>query len=200
MNEIQWTPPEPRKGMLGAWDKFVGPGATAAEEWLQLGGGLLVAMLLGLFLFLRRETFEWSGLQTAIAALLAFDLIGGIITNATSAAKRWYHRAGHDSLRDHLSFIALHALHLLLVAAVFRDMDWAFFVVMFGFLLLATVAIVRSPLYLQRPLAFTLFCVGFLIGTYLFVPVPGLEWFAPFFFLKLLVSHLVKEAPFSSAG
>ena len=79
-------------------------------------------------------------------------------------------------------------------------MDWAFFVVMFAFLLLASVAIIRAPLYLQRPLAFTLFCVGFLIGTYLFVPVPGLEWFAPFFFLKLLVSHLVKEAPFSSAA
>lgn len=25
MTKIEWNPPEPRTGMLGAWDKFVGP-------------------------------------------------------------------------------------------------------------------------------------------------------------------------------
>ena len=35
-----------------------------------------------------------------------------------------------------------------------------------------------------------------LINFYLLPPAPGLEWFLPVFFLKLLVSHLPKEAPF----
>jgi hypothetical protein len=197
MTNIDWTPPEPRKGLAGAWDKFVGPGATPAEEWLQLGGGLALALALGALLLTRRESLGWSALQTGVAALLAFDLIGGIITNATSAAKRWYHRPGQDGLRPHMTFIAVHAVHLLAVAALFRGMDWAFFGVMLGYLLAAAVAILWTPLYLQRPLAFMLYCGAFLLGAYVFPPTPGLEWFVPFFFLKLLVSHLLKEAPYT---
>ena len=35
---IRWIPPEPRKGLAGVLDKFVGPGATRAEIVLQFGG------------------------------------------------------------------------------------------------------------------------------------------------------------------
>lgn len=31
---------------------------------------------------------------------------------------------------------------------------------------------------------------------YLFVPTPGLEWFLPLFFLKLLASHLLNETAY----
>ena len=37
--KISCNPPAPRKGLSGSWDRFVGPGATQAEEWLQLLGG-----------------------------------------------------------------------------------------------------------------------------------------------------------------
>jgi hypothetical protein len=30
-------------------------------------------------------------------------------------------------------------------------------------------------------------------------PTPGLEWVVPFLFLKLLLSHLLKEAPYRPA-
>ncbi len=197
MTRIDWTSPEPRAGMLGAWDKFVGPGATSAEEWLQLIGGALLAGCLAVMLYLRWADLNWTGWQLLLAAVLALDLIGGIITNATSAAKRWYHRAGQDGLRSHLPFIAVHGIHLVLVAAVFRGMDWGFFAVSYGYLLAASIVILKIPLYLQRPMALTLFCGGILLGIYLFIPTPGLEWFIPFFYLKLLVSHLLKEAPFA---
>lgn len=36
---------------------------------------------------------NWSLFQYAIAVILVFDIVGGIATNATSTAKRWYHRA-----------------------------------------------------------------------------------------------------------
>ncbi len=195
--EIDWTPPAPRKGLLGAWDRFVGPGTTRAEEWLQLAGGLGLAAVLGVLLYTQRETLNWSGLQAAVVVFLAVDLIGGVITNATSAAKRWYHRAGQEGVRAHLPFIAVHGIHLLVIAALFRQMDWAFFVILYGYLLMATVAILAAPLYLQRALSLALFCGGFLLATYVFRPTPGLEWFVPFLYLKLLVSHLLKEAPFA---
>lgn len=197
MSNINWTPPQPRKGILGAWDKFVGPGATSAEEWLQLGGGIILTVGLGILLYAQRDGLNWSGLQVIVIALLIFDLLGGIITNATSAAKRWYHREGQDGLMAHLPFVAVHGIHLFLIAWLFRGMDWAFWGVMYGYLLIASVVIIKIPLYLQRPMSLTLFCGGCLLGLYVFTPTPGLEWFIPFFYLKLLVSHLVKEAPFA---
>jgi hypothetical protein len=197
MDTIKWIPDEPRSGLMGAWDKFVGPGATRSEEWLQLVGGLFLAALLALLLYLRRDTLGWNGLQIAVVALLAFDIIGGIITNATSAAKRWYHRPGQEGWRTHLPFIAVHGIHLLLVSAFFRGMDWGYFLGLYGYLLFAAIVLLSTPLYLQRPMSLILFCAGILLGIYLFPPTPGLEWFIPFFYLKLLVSHLVKEAPFT---
>lgn len=197
MTHIQWTPPEPRTGLLGEWDKFVGPGATSSEEWVQLIGGAVLAGIVGFALFQQRETLNWSIGQVVLAALLVLDLTGGIITNATSAAKRWYHRAGQEGLGNHLPFIAVHGLHLLAIAVFFRNQDWAFFATLYAYLLIAAVVILSSPLYLQRPVSLTLFCGGLLIGVYLLTPTPGLEWFIPFFYLKLLVSHLLKEAPFT---
>ncbi len=198
MTQIEWNPPEPRPGLLGAWDKFVGPGATASEEWLQLIGGLLLGGGLGVLLFLQRDSLSWSLGQAVIVAILVLDLTGGIITNATSAAKRWYHRPGQEGLGAHLPFVAVHGFHLLVVALLFREMDWAFWAVMYAYLLAAAALIILSPLYLQRPLGLLLFCGALLLGLYVFVPTSGLEWFVPFFYLKLLVSHLLKEAPFAA--
>lgn len=200
MKHINWTPPSPRRGVLGAWDKFVGPGATSSEEWLQLGGGLALASLLGILLYTMRDSLSWTGTQVFLVVFLALDLIGGIITNATSAAKRWYHRAGQDGIKAHLPFVAGHGLHLIAVAIVFREMDWAFFGVMYGYLMVASIIIIKTPLYLQRPMSLMLFCGGCLLGMYVFIPTIGLEWFIPFLYLKLLVSHLVKEAPFTPTG
>lgn len=197
MRKIEWIPPEPRKGLSGQWDKFVGPGATNSEEYLQLIGGILLAVMLGVFLWLQRDTLGWSGLQVAIVALFIADISGGIITNATSAAKRWYHRPGQHTLRAHLPFIATHGIHLLGITVFFRDMDWAYFMTMYAFLMGSTVLLIKIPLHLQRPLGMTLYPIGILLGMYAFVPSPGLEWFLPFFYLKLLISHLLVEAPFS---
>lgn len=193
---IDWTPPAPRSGLMGAWDRFVGPGATPAEEWLQLGGGLLLVALIMVFTITRAETLNWSAVQWIAAFILAFDVCGGVITNATTAAKRWYHRAGQGAAA-HLGFVAAHALHLLVVALLFRGGDWGFFVITYSYLMLTAVILVRIPLYLQRAVALMFYCGALLIALYILTPTPGLEWLLPFFYLKLLVSHLVHEAPFA---
>ena len=82
------------------------------------------------------------------------------------------------------------------MAWLFRSMDWLYFGVFYACLLGAGLVILAVPLYLQRPTAFLLYVGVVLIALYGFSPTPGFEWFVPVFFMKLLVSHLLKEAPY----
>lgn len=192
--KIEWIPPEPRTGLAGQWDKFIGPGATNAEQWLMLIPAVLFTI--GVPLYATANQLEWTGWQYFVAVLLAFDISGGVITNATNTTKRWYHRAGQTN-KSILSFTAIHFIHPLFVAWLFREGDWVYFLVVYGYLMITAVLILKSPLYLQRPAAMVAWMGGLLISLYLFSPTPGLEWFLPFFYAKLLVAHLVKEAPFA---
>ncbi|MCL4265724.1 MAG: hypothetical protein KJ069_21100 [Anaerolineae bacterium] len=191
---MEWVPPEPRPGLAGAWDKFVGPGATDAEQWLMLIPTVAAGIAVPVYAFYADP--GWSTVQLLVAALLAFDLVGGIVTNATSTAKRWYHRP-EVTFRDHLQFVAIHFLHPLLVGWLFLGGAWLYVAVVYGYLLLAAVLILKTPLYLQRPLAYTLYLISLLLALYALPQPPGLEWFLPIFYFKLLVSHLVTEAPFA---
>ena len=194
---ISWTPPAPRPGREGWWDRFIGPGATAAELWVQLLGTLALTALLLAF-SLARAAGPWSAAQIGALALLAFDLSGGVITNATSAAKRWYHRPG-QGLRQHLAFVLPHGAHLALLAWLFPELGWGFAVLCYLYLAAASLAVLLAPLYLQRPLALIAYAGALLLGLAL-APPPALAWVAPLFVLKLLVAHLLKEAPFQPAA
>jgi hypothetical protein len=187
MNEGRNYPP-PRRGILGALDRFIGPGATPAEIWLQFAPALLAGMAAPAYALLRH--LGWSGGQLVVAGLLAFDLTGGIVTNATASAKRWYHRQGQGFGR-HFAFIASHVIHIFVVAWLFRSLDWAFFTIASAYLVAAAAVILRTPRYLRRPAAFLLYGVALLLSIYILRPTPGLEWFLPFFYLKLLVSHIL---------
>ena len=191
--QINWNYPPPRPGWRKEIDTFIGPGVTRAELTLELGVSLVAG--LGMLLYAFLQPLGWNGWQIALAVLLAFDLAGGVVTNATSTAKRWYHRPG-QRLRDHVIFIAVHGVHLALVAWAFRAGDWAWAVGWYAFLMFASLLILLIPLYLRRPVAFSMVGLGLLLALYLDTPVPGLEWFIPVFLLKLLVSHLLREEPY----
>jgi len=190
---INWKYPPPRKNLLGALDRFIGPGATSAEVWLQIVPPVLAGISIPLYAIL--SSLEWNIAQLFVAGLLAFDMTGGIITNATSTAKRWYHRDG-QGFQQHFVSSTAHIVHLFLVAWLFRSLDWGFFVATTLYLLVATVIILKSPLYLCRPVAYLLYAIALLMGVYGFTPTVGLEWFLPFFYLKLLISHLLREEPY----
>lgn len=195
MPVIEWLPPAPRQGPLGAWDRFVGPGATSAEEWVQLifGLGIAVACL---------ASFGWSGgfaagpVAIGVAIVLAADLGGGLVTNATSAAKRWYHRPGHGRAA-HLKFVAVHGVHIVAVAAAFAADGVLYFCMVYGYLMLSAGLIVVAPLYLQRPVAMGAAGLGIALAQLPLLAVPALGWFLPLLLLKLLVAHLLKEAPYA---
>ena len=186
------TVSSPRDGLGGLLDRFVGPGATRAELVLQFLPPLVAAIAAPTYAIV--SDLHWSPLQLSLAALLALDLLGGIITNATSAAKRWYHRPG-QGFRQHFNFVILHVLHVTIVAFLFRNGDQLFLGVVAGYLLVAAFTILKTPLYLKRPVAFGLYSLALLGDRYGLSPTPGLEWFLPFFFFKLLVSHLLPETP-----
>lgn len=64
----------------------------------------------------------------------------------------------------------------------------------YSYLLGATLLILKSPIHLQRPLSMILYLGGLIINIYLLAAVPGLEWFLPVYFLKILVSYLPESS------
>ena len=187
--------PALRSGWRGLIDQFIGPGATSAEVRLQIVPAVLAAIAAPLYA--STLPLSWTPLQLSLIAILGFDMVGGVLTNATAAAKRWYHRPG-QGLPQHLAFVSVHLFHIGLVAWLFRGGDWLFALGVSVYLLLSALMILRVPLYLQRPVAMGLYGLALVGSLYLFSPTPGLEWFLPLFFLKLLVSHLPYATPFDT--
>jgi hypothetical protein len=189
--------PPPRGGIKGMLDRFIGPGATTAELWLQFTPPVIAAVAAPAYAVMCN--CGWTVLQLVASGLIALDVIGGIITNATSSAKRWYHRDG-QGIPQHLTFIGFHLVHIFIVSWLFRGLDWTFFIVFSSCLIVASLIILSVPRYLQRPVSLFLYAIVLLVNIYGITPTPGLEWFAPLFFLKLLVSHLPTEEPYRPEG
>ncbi|MGC1307009.1 MAG: hypothetical protein WA885_07245 [Phormidesmis sp.] len=183
----------PSIGFKGALDRLIGPGATPVEVWLQLLPAIAAAIAATAYAV--SLPTAWTGWQLGLIAFLGFDLAGGVITNATSSAKRWYYRPG-QGWKQHLTFVATHLVHVGLVALFLRNGDWLFFCVVSGYLMTAASMIVSVPLYLQRPVALGLYSLALIGDRYIAVPTVGLEWFLSVFFLKLLISHLLQETPY----
>ena len=134
----------------------------------------------------------------AVIAGFALDIAGGVVTNATGSAKRWYHRRG-QGFWEHLGFVSVHLLHILLVGSLYLGFDLEWILLASAFLLAAAAAILAVPQYLQRPVAHAGYALGVLVSLYLLDAPRGLEWFLPLLYLKVLLSHLVREEPYRPA-
>lgn len=193
---INWNYPAPRRGMAGVVDKLFGPGATSAEVWLQTIIPFSAAIAAPIYA--AGLDIGWSFLQYLVCAVLALDIIGGIITNATSSAKRWFHRTGQGAFQ-HMGFVLVHLCHLTLVSWLYLSFDLVWIVVTGGYLLVAALCITNIALYLQRPIAMVFYAGALMIILYGIEQPVGLEWFLPMFYIKLLLSHLPKEEPYRPA-
>ena len=177
----------PRTGVRGLWDRLVGPQSTRTENGLTLGYS--VVFCTGLLLYTTIAQPDWSPLQRAVVVLVAFDIAGGIIANTTVSETRWWHRPT-QTRRDHLQFVVGH-LHPFVLAWLFVGLTWADAAVIYGFLVCGAVVILAVPDDLGRPVAMGVFSAGLLVALYVVAVPHGLEWFVPFFYLKLLSGHLV---------
>ena len=124
MPVIDWNLPPIRSGFRGLLDRAFGPGYTRAEFYLQT----LVPVFSALAVPAIASALHvpWTLAQQLVAAFLALDGIGGVITNSTSSAKRWFHRETITP-RQHLAFTASHLLHFALVAWMFAEQSLAWF-------------------------------------------------------------------------
>lgn len=180
--------PVPRAGLPGAWDRLVGPGMTPGEAALVLGASLVGALLAGLHLVLQ----GYGVFLAVIGAAIAFDVIGGAVCNTTDTTKRWYHRPAARA-KDHMGFIALHVVHIALIAWLFREpgFDWSYALLMSVWLLVSASIVIRAAPLLKSPLAVALTLAAFALVFYGPGPTPGMEWFVPALFIKLLIGHAV---------
>ncbi len=179
--------PQPREGWPGLLDRVIGPGASRAEWVLNVVPALIAALLAPLYAWV--VDVHWHALLYVVAGLLALDMVGGVVTNATASGRRWYHRPGLG-WGAQLGFVGMHLLHLLLVSWLFLSWDPFWVVAAGGWLLFAAVAILGAAAPLRRPLAMLAYVIALLLALFVLPQPEGLEWFLPLFYLKLLVSHL----------
>lgn len=195
---IDWTIPPTAPGWGGRIERFMGPGKTRAETIVELLGGAL-GFAAVVALAANDETVRaWSSLQIGLGVVLALDLIGGVLTNATNSAKRWYHRPGSGRTRARLGFVAAHVLHLAVVAFVLLSSDVAWWWTQVSLLAVSAVLVELVPVEVKRPTAVAALVCAVALGQTL-APLDGvLALFPVLFYLKLLVGHLVPEAPLAT--
>ncbi|MBD1937722.1 hypothetical protein [Microcoleus sp. FACHB-68] len=181
--------PIPRQGLLGIWDLIVGPRMPVSEILLGLIPSLLAAVTVPLYAVINE--LGWNAVQLIIAAIIAFDLVGGAIINVTQTTKNWHHKPEHG-FKYHFLFIAFH-LHPAVIAWLYIGGDWAYFLLAYSYLIIAATIILLSPLPLQRAESILLYMGCIVLHNYVLARVPGMEWFLPIYFLKLLVCYLPQE-------
>ena len=124
-------------------DKFIGPGATRAEKNFQLYRPFMFAA--GVVGFGIYAKVGWSIWQYVLIGLLAVDMVGGVITNATTAAERWFFHEG-QGFKQHMSFIAIHLIQIAAFSWAFQGFDVLWVTGIYGFLLAGSAIILKTPL------------------------------------------------------
>jgi hypothetical protein len=138
------------------------------------------------------EQVEYSPLEWVLLALIAADIIGGVfIASNASSQKNTFGKDGFGR-KGFLLFAALH-LHPFVVAWVFYDsyFSYAFFIYLFMLASVATILVI--PSYLRRATALIICGCGITLNFIYFTQAVGFEWFAPFYFIKLIVAHHLKD-------
>ena len=184
----------------GTPDGFFGTGATVAEQTIVWVFGLLGTAILGWVVW--THSIPWAWWQFAVAALLALDVLGGVVANALNSCKRFYHspvkpeETGFTGLaKNHFVFTAFH-VHTVIVGVLFGKLDFGYGFFWYFALLASTVVVLRLPLYLRRPAALGIIMLAVLVNLYIFHPVIGFEWLVPALFLKIVYGHIVQEEPY----
>ena len=168
---------------------LIGPGATTGD--LALGWTAAIVAALAQVVWILVAAPSWSAVQVTVAVLFAFDIGGGVVVNATSSARSWWHRPG-QGLPQHLAFFAAH-VHPFIVAWLWPSFGWLEAAALYVSMLAMAATVLMSPTRLARPLALGLGAVGIVLGmTVLRMPV-GLEWLSALYYVKLVMAHAVRD-------
>ncbi|WJL94932.1 hypothetical protein QSU92_13310 [Microbacterium sp. ET2] len=120
---VDWTAPD-AKG-----DALLGAGATRAEKTLTYGVGVAGAALIVIAAWI--ENVDWNVVLYIVAAIIALDVVGGVVANGLNAAKRDHfgppsatgRSVGGRLVRRPVLFTALH-VHPIIVGLVYPPHLW----------------------------------------------------------------------------
>jgi hypothetical protein len=139
--------------------------------------------------------------QIIVASILSLDMVGGVLTNSLGSMKRFL----HSDQRLELSWLGKLArgkflfplVHIQIFAApLCFDVTWGYAFFWYGSMMISILLIHYLPLYLHRPVALLIVMLSVMIGPMAFLPPAGLEWLAPIYMIKLVLSHGVREEPY----
>ncbi|AIW22798.1 membrane protein (plasmid) [Vibrio coralliilyticus] len=174
-----------------------GYGATKAESAIANYAAFIAPVLLYVLVW---KELDWSGSQIVVAAILTLDMIGGVLTNSLGSMKRYLHANQNLDVNwlgrlvgSKFLFPAIH-FQLFLVPLCF-DIVWSYAFFWYGMMMVSIAIVHFTPLYLQRPVALLIVMLSIIVAQ--IIPSPaGLEWLAPIFMIKLVLSHGVREEPY----
>ncbi|MBI1265074.1 MAG: hypothetical protein GC187_10115 [Alphaproteobacteria bacterium] len=184
---------------------FTGADASIAEVGLSLAAALAAPLCLGLLVW-RELDPSWAPWQWIVAAVLAADIAGGVVSNATNAQKRLIFSSPNDHdgaltrwiKRWPLMFAIIHVQPFILMPAFGAGLAYA--AGWYGAALAGSALIYATPLHLRRPVAFGVVAAGVIADLYFSAAPAGMEWFAILFLIKLTVCHAVREEPYTPGG
>lgn len=181
----------------GDFSFTTGFGATKAEKAIANYAALIAPVLL---YFLSWQDLGWTTLQIVVASLLALDMVGGVLTNSLGSMKRFLHTDQQVKVNwlgklvsSKFVFPIIH-FQLFAVPLCF-DIAWSYALFWYAVMMISIVLIHYVPMYLQRPVALLVVMISMMLATEIQAPV-GLEWLAPIFIIKLVLSHGVREEPY----
>lgn len=178
-----------RPGLLGAWDKIVGPGASLSETLATLFA-MAAAAALARWAALAFGPPSWPWWTWLVVLLLASDLGGGLVANALPATKRWYHRPG-TLARSHLGFAAVHMHAFVLAWLAPQQMPWLAAALLYAVMLAGSVLVLIMPRAIRLGVAYTVVACGtVVIARYLPLASP-LGWVPLVLLLKIVAGHII---------
>ncbi len=179
---------------------MAGTGATLIEHLVFWVVGLLGAALM--VLLARGGWVAWTWWATGLAALIAFDLMGGAAAAALNSSKRFYFSPTKPDERGPIRYLKsgyylpIISVHPMLVYLVYRSSEMWTGVAIYFIVGAVAILVRKAPLYLARTLAITAVIAAIVANIY-FIPMPaGFEWMLPVLVLKLVLGHAVREEPY----
>lgn len=177
------------KSLNSIWSQISGPNSTKKENVLN-GLWTISAAIIFISTYYYYE-LNWSILQFVVVLFFVIDISGGISVNASNSAKLWWHRPSQGKIH-HFIFLLCH-VHPLILALIFPSFSWFDAFLVYLLLLAGGVIIIHTSPWIQRPVSFICFSISLLVSLYMIKVPIGLEWFYPYFYLKLFLAHLVYE-------
>jgi len=181
----------------GKFALTTGFGATKAESVIANYIAFIAPVILYFFAW---QALDWSVLQIVVASLLSIDMVGGVLSNSLGSMKRFLHTNQQLDInwlaklvRRKYLFPAIHSQ--LFVIPLCFDIAWSYAFFWYGIMMISVVFIHFMPLYLHRAIALLVVMLSIIMAQLLPAPI-GLEWIAPIFIIKLVLSHGVREEPY----